>query len=264
MPAAARFTPASIPRGFHWRSHRDRRSGEGRFGDHLSTLRRRSSVIRASPISVPGATSLPAPVSSRRISRPQSGTHWRTPVELRGEAFNVFNNVNFTRPNTTLTSASFGDIFRARAAQNSSDCDEDKLSLLSESFENRGRLSDGRIRPRSSSRPRNGSRLKLCDGLPSRFTSRRRSAHLKEYPKTQARLSLLMHGGRILDVGRHGAMLPVGLSASGTPFDIVEFVPRNKRRLRLATSCRRSLSYSSVNEVWIQHLLVCKMRASRS
>lgn len=34
-------------------------------------------------------------------------------VELRGEAFNVFNNVNFTSPNSTFTSAQFGKITSA-------------------------------------------------------------------------------------------------------------------------------------------------------
>lgn len=34
----------------------------------------------------------------------------RTKLEMRGEAFNVFNNVNFSLPNATLTSASFGVI----------------------------------------------------------------------------------------------------------------------------------------------------------
>ena len=38
----------------------------------------------------------------------------RMRVELRGEAFNVFNNVNFNQPNATWTSASFGVISSAR------------------------------------------------------------------------------------------------------------------------------------------------------
>ena len=38
----------------------------------------------------------------------------RLHFELRGEAFNVFNNVNFSQPTTTLTSASFGVITSAR------------------------------------------------------------------------------------------------------------------------------------------------------
>jgi hypothetical protein len=38
----------------------------------------------------------------------------RVKVELRGEAFNAFNNVNFSTPNATLTSASFGVISSVR------------------------------------------------------------------------------------------------------------------------------------------------------
>jgi hypothetical protein len=38
----------------------------------------------------------------------------RVQFELRGEAFNIFNNVNFTQPNTTLTNASFGVISSVR------------------------------------------------------------------------------------------------------------------------------------------------------
>jgi hypothetical protein len=34
----------------------------------------------------------------------------RAKLEIRGEAFNVFNNVNFSQPNATVTSASFGVI----------------------------------------------------------------------------------------------------------------------------------------------------------
>jgi hypothetical protein len=38
----------------------------------------------------------------------------RIRFELRGEAFNVFNNVNFSQPNATLNSASFGVISSVR------------------------------------------------------------------------------------------------------------------------------------------------------
>jgi TonB dependent receptor. len=38
----------------------------------------------------------------------------RFKLEIRGEAFNVFNNVNFSQPNATSTSASFGVISSVR------------------------------------------------------------------------------------------------------------------------------------------------------
>ena len=38
----------------------------------------------------------------------------RIKIEIRGEAFNVFNNVNFSQPTATLTSASFGVISSVR------------------------------------------------------------------------------------------------------------------------------------------------------
>ena len=38
----------------------------------------------------------------------------RVRFELRGEAFNVFNNVNFSQPTNTLTSASLGVISSVR------------------------------------------------------------------------------------------------------------------------------------------------------
>jgi hypothetical protein len=38
----------------------------------------------------------------------------RVKIDVRAEAFNVFNNVNFSQPTATLTSASFGVISSAR------------------------------------------------------------------------------------------------------------------------------------------------------